>query len=76
MRGHCIAVDPWFIVSKSPENSKLIQKAREVNKSKENWVINKVKEKVDEYLEKFCEKQSSDLLLFFMDYLIKQTLMT
>ena len=74
--GHCIAVDPWFIVSKSPENSKLIQKAREVNKSKENWVINKVKEKVDEYLENFVRNNLQIFLLFFMDYLIKQTLMT
>ena len=42
--GHCIAVDPWFIVSSDPENSKLIRQAREVNDSKPEWVVDKVAE--------------------------------
>lgn len=42
--GHCIAVDPWFIVSSDRENSNLIRTAREVNDGKPNWVINKAKE--------------------------------
>lgn len=37
--GHCIAVDPWFIVSSAPENSRLIRTAREVNNSKPDKVI-------------------------------------
>lgn len=41
--GHCIAVDPWFIVSSDRENSNLIRTAREVNDSKPHWVIDKVK---------------------------------
>ena len=41
--GHCIAVDPWFIVSKAPEHSKLIQTAREINDSKPKWIIDKIK---------------------------------
>ena len=48
--GHCIAVDPWFIVSKTPETAKLIRQAREVNDSKPAWVIAKVKEKVEQFL--------------------------
>lgn len=40
--GHCIAVDPWFIVSASPEKSKLIRQAREVNDSKPKWVVDKI----------------------------------
>ncbi len=40
--GHCIAVDPWFIVDRSPEVSKLIRTAREVNDAKPEWVINRV----------------------------------
>ena len=44
--GHCIAVDPWFIVASDPENSKLIHTARKVNDGKPQWVINKVKEAV------------------------------
>ena len=45
--GHCIAVDPWFIVASDPENSKLIHTARKVNDGKPQWVINKVKEAVE-----------------------------
>lgn len=45
--GHCIAVDPWFIVASDPENSKLIYTARKVNDGKPQWVINKVKEAVE-----------------------------
>lgn len=45
--GHCIAVDPWFIVSSSPETSKLIRTARLVNDGKPKWVIEKVREAVE-----------------------------
>lgn len=39
--GHCIAVDPWFIISQSPELTPLMQAARKVNNSKPHWVIEK-----------------------------------
>ena len=42
--GHCIAVDPWFIVSSVPEESKIIKTAREVNDGKPEWVMSKVTE--------------------------------
>lgn len=41
--GHCIAVDPWFIVSRDEKNAKLINTARQVNNYKTEWVINKIK---------------------------------
>jgi UDP-N-acetyl-D-mannosaminuronic acid dehydrogenase len=41
--GHCIAVDPWFIVARDPENSQLIRTAREVNNYKTEWVISQIK---------------------------------
>lgn len=41
--GHCIAVDPWFIVAAAPEQTKLIRTAREVNDYKPHWVIERVK---------------------------------
>jgi UDP-N-acetyl-D-mannosaminuronic acid dehydrogenase len=41
--GHCIAVDPWFIVSRNPEQARLIRVAREVNNYKPEWIIEKVK---------------------------------
>lgn len=40
--GHCIAVDPWFIVSASPEHSSLVRTAREVNDAKPGFVIDKL----------------------------------
>ncbi len=43
--GHCIAVDPWFIVASDPENSKLIQQARKTNDYKSQWVMERIKEK-------------------------------
>ena len=41
--GHCIAVDPWFIVSRNPDTSKLIRSAREVNNLKTDWVGDQIK---------------------------------
>jgi len=41
--GHCIAVDPWFIVHAGKEDAKLIRTAREVNTYKTEWVIEKIK---------------------------------
>ncbi|MFK3968956.1 UDP-N-acetyl-D-mannosamine dehydrogenase [Ensifer adhaerens] len=40
--GHCIAVDPWFIVNRSPQEARLIRTARIVNDSKPHWVEQKV----------------------------------
>ncbi|GAA1340874.1 UDP-N-acetyl-D-mannosamine dehydrogenase [Arthrobacter roseus] len=41
--GHCIAVDPWFIVAAAPDEAKIIRQARETNDAKPQWVIEKVK---------------------------------
>jgi UDP-N-acetyl-D-mannosaminuronic acid dehydrogenase len=41
--GHCIAVDPWFIVDSAPAEARLIRTAREVNDGKPGWVVEKVK---------------------------------
>ena len=43
--GHCIAVDPWFIVHAGGEDAKIIRTAREVNTYKTEWVIEKIKNK-------------------------------
>lgn len=47
--GHCIAVDPWFIVDSAPQEARLIRTAREVNDGKPEWVINKVISKADRF---------------------------
>ncbi|NHB86938.1 UDP-N-acetyl-D-mannosamine dehydrogenase [Photorhabdus tasmaniensis] len=48
--GHCIAVDPWFIVSQNPEQSRLIHTARLVNDGKPLWVVDQVKAAVADCL--------------------------
>lgn len=40
--GHCIAVDPWFIVDKTPNEARVIRAAREVNDHKPDWVLGKI----------------------------------
>lgn len=45
--GHCIAVDPWFIVDASPSKSQLIRTAREVNDTKPLYVVEKIIEQLD-----------------------------
>lgn len=40
--GHCIAVDPWFIVAAAPDEARLIRTAREVNDAKPEWVFQQV----------------------------------
>ena len=47
--GHCIAVDPWFIVAAAPEEAKLIRTAREVNDYKPHWVLEKVRAKAERF---------------------------
>ena len=47
--GHCIAVDPWFLVHASPENTKLIRMAREINSAKPDWVVERVRRKAERF---------------------------
>ncbi|MCK1970965.1 UDP-N-acetyl-D-mannosamine dehydrogenase [Franconibacter sp. IITDAS19] len=58
--GHCIAVDPWFIVAQNPQQARLIRIAREVNDSKPHWVIHQVKERVADCLA-VTNKRASEL---------------
>lgn len=59
--GHCIAVDPWFIVSSSPETAILIKNARHINDNKPKWVIDKVKTAVADYLSENKSTSVSDI---------------
>ena len=47
--GHCIAVDPYFISSKFPEQSKIIKLAREINNYKPEWCIGKIKKAIFDF---------------------------
>ncbi len=48
--GHCIAVDPWFIVASAPEEARLIRSAREVNDAKPGWIVDKVRQAIGDFL--------------------------
>lgn len=47
--GHCIAVDPWFIVARARENARLIRTAREINDYKPRWVVDKVRQRANKF---------------------------
>lgn len=61
--GHCIAVDPWFIVSKTPNKAKLIHTARNVNDGKPEWVVNKVKIAIADFLNANPTKTVEDVTI-------------
>ena len=54
--GHCIAVDPWFIIQNAPDDARLISMARQVNDFKPQWVIEKVHQAVAR-----VEKETQDV---------------
>lgn len=61
--GHCIAVDPWFIVSKTPNEAQLIHTARKVNDAKPEWVIDKVKLAIADFLQANPNKTAKDVTI-------------
>lgn len=61
--GHCIAVDPWFIVSKTPEEAQLIHTARKVNDSKPIWVVDKIKMAISDFLQANPNKTTKDIVI-------------
>ena len=61
--GHCIAVDPWFIVSAMPDTARLIRTAREINDSKPEWVVNKVQLAVSDYVRTHPKCSAKDVVV-------------
>lgn len=59
--GHCIAVDPWFIVNSAPEQAKLIRVARNINDDKPSWVVEKVKAACFDLLQENEEMTAKDV---------------
>lgn len=56
--GHCIAVDPWFIVDSVPDAAHLIRTAREVNDSKPDWVLSKISDAVTQ-----CRRDKEEVVV-------------
>jgi UDP-N-acetyl-D-mannosaminuronic acid dehydrogenase len=47
--GHCIAVDPWFIVAATPEQARLIRAARQVNDAKPHFIAEQIRERAERF---------------------------
>jgi UDP-N-acetyl-D-mannosaminuronic acid dehydrogenase len=56
--GHCISVDPWFIVDRANGKAKMIEQARRTNNSKADWVVEKIKEQALIF-EKDCGRRAT-----------------
>lgn len=61
--GHCIAVDPWFIVHSAPEEAKLIATARNVNDAKPEWVMDKLRVLIENCRNARPGRQTSDIMI-------------
>ncbi len=61
--GHCIAVDPWFIVSSCPQEAQLIRAARLVNDAKPVWVVEKVQLALAQLLQAQPERSAKDVTI-------------
>lgn len=61
--GHCIAVDPWFIVSQTPDEARLIRVAREVNDGKPDWVLEKVRAAIGAHMMQNPAKRGADVVV-------------
>ena len=59
--GHCIAVDPWFLVDQVPKEARLIRTAREVNDHKPFFVLNQVKEALADALAENPDQRMADM---------------
>lgn len=59
--GHCIAVDPWFIVDTTPNEARIIRTAREVNDNKPHWVLEKVKAAIADCLAQKLDSTMADI---------------
>lgn len=59
--GHCIAVDPWFIVDTSPDEARIIRMAREINDDKPEWVLDKVKAAITDTLARKAGSTIADI---------------
>lgn len=59
--GHCIAVDPWFIVSSAPKQARLIRTAREINDAKPDWVIENVHAAIETQLKDNPDRSVSEV---------------
>jgi UDP-N-acetyl-D-mannosaminuronic acid dehydrogenase len=63
--GHCVAVDPWFIVHSNPSSAQIIKLARQANDAKPNWVVSKIKQAISYELGKDSKRTEQSVSLAF-----------
>lgn len=61
--GHCIAVDPWFVVSSARDETRLIKAARNVNDSKPDWLLGRVEATVRELFDDTMGRSPKDVTI-------------
>jgi len=59
--GHCIAIDPWFIVDSSPEDARIIRMAREINDNKPEWILEKIKATITDIIANQPDRKMQDI---------------
>ena len=59
--GHCIAVDPWFIVSRTPNDARIIRTARTINDQKPEWVLDKIQATIGNFLQDNPDTPAKDV---------------
>ncbi|MEY2824766.1 MAG: hypothetical protein RLZ64_1304, partial [Pseudomonadota bacterium] len=64
--GHCIPVDPWFIINGAQNESRLIRSARNVNLSKTKWVIEKIRNHIRQRMQRIPGQAARDITLAFL----------
>ena len=69
--GHCIAVDPWFIVDSAPDEAKLIHAARKVNDFKPEWVLARVQMAIEAALQHRGSAHVGDLRIAILGLAFK-----
>ncbi|MDC3175346.1 nucleotide sugar dehydrogenase, partial [Candidatus Pelagibacter sp.] len=64
--GHCIAIDPYFLIEKNPKKSNLIKTARKVNIYKTGWVEKKIESKIKKFKNK--NKKTPEIAYLGLSY--------
>lgn len=64
--GHCIAVDPYFLIDYQGENTKLLQLSRQINLKKTNWVINECLDQIHKMI--ITSKNKLNVCVFGITY--------
>lgn len=69
--GHCIAVDPWFLVASAPNEARLIHTARSVNDHKPSWVLMKIRDAISHAQESRTNSNYSDVCVAILGLAFK-----